>query len=77
MLETKKVSSNEVGNGKTSIATSARIPIGRIAFPTKSRIRVTLKLPKVKSMIASNCQKVDAFFLNTHNFYLLSIKYDF
>ena len=68
MLETKKVSSNEVGNGKTSIATSARIPIGRIAFPTKSRMRVTLKLPKVKSMTASDCQKLDVFFQNKHNF---------
>ena len=77
MLETKKVSSKEVGNGRTNIATSAKIPIGRIALPTKSRMRATLKLPIVKSMIASYCQKLDEFFQNQHNFQLSGTNYDY
>ena len=58
ILETKNVSNNEVGKGRTSIATNAKIPSGSIALPTISSRRVMLIFPNVKSMTNSICQKI-------------------
>jgi len=69
MLETKNVSNNDVGNGKTSIATRASIPRGKIALPIMSRYREIFMLPNVKSMTDSICQKFGLYGLGYRSHY--------